>query len=70
MGTCLYNFSEGATIFFSVLEHDFSGMRGRGDLPPNARQLLPVTSVEVKTQTPCIQGNMMRVTTVFEVSFS
>ncbi len=56
--------------FFSVVEHDFSGMRGRGDLTANARQLLPVTSVEVKTQTPCIQGNMMRVATVFEVSFS
>ena len=52
------------------MEHDFSGMRGRGDLPPNARQLLPVTSVEVKTQTPCMEGNMMRVATVSEVSFS
>ena len=66
----LIQFSPMCYDFFSVVEHDFSGMRGRGDLPPNARQLLPVTSVEVKTQTPCIQGNMMRVATVFEVSFS
>ena len=56
--------------FFSVVEHDFSGMRGRGDLTANARQLLPVTSVEVTTQTPCVQGNMMRVVAVFGVSFT
>ena len=34
--------------FFSVAEHDFSGMRGRGDLPPNARQLLPLPALRSK----------------------
>ena len=52
------------------MEHGNPGGSGRSESAANARQLLLVLDVEVTTQTPCVQGNMIRVAAVFGVSFT